>query len=55
MKRTLGYLSVIALATVAHTQPMATLIPLGIEKGKPFKPNARQKRILEEAVFVGDG
>ena len=33
---------------------MATLIPLGIEKGKPFKPNARQKRILEEAVFVGE-
>jgi len=33
---------------------MATLVPLGIEKGKPFKPNARQKKILEEAVFVGE-
>lgn len=33
---------------------MATLIPLGIEKGRPFRPNARQKQILEEAVFVGE-
>lgn len=33
---------------------LATLIPLGIEKGKPFNPNARQKKILEEAVFVGE-
>jgi hypothetical protein len=27
---------------------------LGIEKGKPFNPNARQKKILEEAVVVGE-
>ena len=27
---------------------MATLVPLGFEKGKPFKPSARQKKILEE-------
>jgi hypothetical protein len=33
---------------------MAMLKPLGIEKGKPFKPNARQKKILEEAVLVGE-
>lgn len=33
---------------------MAMLAPLGIEKGKPFKPDARQKKILEEATFVGE-
>lgn len=33
---------------------MAMLKPLGIEKGKPFQPNARQKAILEEAARVGD-
>lgn len=33
---------------------MATLVPLGIEKGKAFKPTARQKKILKEAVFVGE-
>jgi hypothetical protein len=27
---------------------------LGIEKGKPFKPDSRQKEILEEAVLVGE-
>jgi hypothetical protein len=27
---------------------------LGIEKGKPFKPDARQKKILEQAVVVGE-
>lgn len=32
----------------------ATLATLGIEKGKPFAPNARQKRILEEATVVGE-
>lgn len=32
----------------------AMLIPLGIEKGKPFKPTERQKNILEEATFVGE-
>jgi len=32
----------------------ATLIPLGIEKGKPFKPTDRQKRILEAAATTGN-
>jgi len=33
---------------------MAMLKPLGIEKGKEFKPDARQRRILEEAARIGD-
>ena len=33
---------------------MAMLKPLGIEKGKEFKPDARQRAILEEAARVGD-
>ena len=33
---------------------MAMLKRVGIEKGKPFKPDARQKKILEEAAFVGE-
>ncbi len=33
---------------------MAMLMPLGIEKGKPFQPDARQKKILTEGVFVGE-
>ena len=33
---------------------MAMLMPLGIEKGKPFKPDARQTAILEEAAALGD-
>lgn len=33
---------------------MAMLKPLGIEKGKPFKPDARQQKILTEAAFVGE-
>ncbi|UHQ19509.1 DUF1254 domain-containing protein [Lysobacter sp. KIS68-7] len=32
----------------------AMLRPLGLEKGKPFKPNARQTRILTEAALVGE-
>jgi hypothetical protein len=32
---------------------MAMLAPLGIEKGKPFAPDARQKRILEEGARLG--
>jgi hypothetical protein len=32
----------------------AMLRPLGIEKGKPFAPDDRQRRLLEEAVFVGE-
>lgn len=33
---------------------LATLVPLGIEKGKEFNPNDRKKALLEEAVFVGE-
>jgi hypothetical protein len=33
---------------------LATLIPLGIEKGKPFNPDERQKKTLEEASNVGE-
>jgi hypothetical protein len=32
----------------------AMLRPLGLEKGKPFKPNARQTKILTDAVLVGE-
>jgi hypothetical protein len=33
---------------------MGMLKPLGIEKGKEFKPDTRQKAILEEAARIGD-
>ena len=33
---------------------MGMLKPLGIEKGKAFKPDARQRGILEEAAKMGD-
>ena len=33
---------------------MAMLKPLGIEKGKPFKPDARQTELLIEAALVGE-
>ena len=33
---------------------MAMLKPLGIEKGKQFKPDARQRAILEDAARMGD-
>jgi len=33
---------------------MATLRPLGLIKGKPFKPDARQTEILNEAALVGE-
>jgi hypothetical protein len=33
---------------------MAMLKPLGIEKGKPFQPDERQRKILAEAAFVGE-
>ena len=33
---------------------MAMLKPLGIEKGKAFQPDEEQKKILEEAVLVGE-
>jgi hypothetical protein len=49
------------LAEIINSEPvqerdrffMAMLKPLGIEKGKPFNPNERQKRILTEAADVG--
>jgi len=30
------------------------LRPLGIEKGKPFKPTERQEKLLEDAVLIGE-
>jgi hypothetical protein len=33
---------------------MGMLAPLGIEKGKPFNPDERQKRILTDAALVGE-
>jgi hypothetical protein len=33
---------------------LAMLQPLGIEKGKPFKPDDRQAKILTEAAVVGE-
>jgi hypothetical protein len=50
------------LAAVIQREPvedrdrffMAMLRPLGIEKGKPFQPDERQKKILTEGAFVGE-
>ena len=50
------------LAAVLEREPvqdrdrffMAMLRPLGIEQGKPFEPDERQKRILGEAAAVGE-
>jgi hypothetical protein len=50
------------LAEVINKEPvferdrffMAMLKPLGIQKGKPFKPDWRQERILVEAALVGE-
>jgi hypothetical protein len=50
------------LATVIDNNPvqehdrffMAMLKPLGIEKGQPFEPDARQRAILEDAAVLGD-
>ena len=33
---------------------MAMIKPLGIEKGKPFRPDARQAKLLEQASVVGE-
>jgi hypothetical protein len=33
---------------------LAMLVPLGIEKGKPFNPDERQKKILSDAANVGE-
>jgi hypothetical protein len=32
----------------------AMLRPLGLEKGKPFKPDERQTKVLTDAAFVGE-
>jgi hypothetical protein len=50
------------LADVLNREPvaerdrffMAMLRPLGIEKGKPFKPTKRQKLILTQSTLVGE-
>jgi hypothetical protein len=50
------------LAKIVNEEPVnerdrimvATLRPLGIEKDKPFQPNAHQKKILEDAALVGE-
>ena len=50
------------LAAIINQEPvrerdrffMAMLKPLGIEKGKPFKPDARQTELLIEAALVGE-
>jgi len=51
------------LHTVIEREPIAMLDPelrglfasVGIQKGKPFAPDARMKRILTDAVAVGNG
>jgi hypothetical protein len=50
------------LAKTINTEPaherdriiLAMLVPLGIEKGKPFNPDARQQSILIDAANVGE-
>jgi hypothetical protein len=50
------------LHTVIEREPVAMLEPelrglfasVGIQKGKPFKPDARMKQILTEAVAIGN-
>ena len=50
------------LAEFVHAEPVedrdrffaAMLKPLGIEKGRPFKPDERQERILTDAAIVGE-
>lgn len=49
------------LAAILNVEPVeerdrfihAMLKPLGIEKGKPFKPDARQRKLLTDAAVVG--
>jgi hypothetical protein len=33
---------------------LGTLASIGIEKGKPFEPDARMKKVLTEAAAVGN-
>ncbi len=52
----------VRLADIINREPVAErdrfmtamLKPLGIEKGKSFKPDERQKKILTDAVLVGE-
>jgi hypothetical protein len=52
----------VRLAEILNQEPiqprdrvmMGMLKPLGIERGKPFEPIARQKKLLEEAALVGE-
>lgn len=37
-----------------HPETLGLLAAIGIEKGKPFKPDARMKKILTEAAAVGN-
>jgi hypothetical protein len=58
--RTMDYWK--ALSTSINREPvremdryfMAMLKPLGFEKGMPFKPDARQTKILMDALLVGE-
>lgn len=58
--RGMGYWKVLNQAIQAEAvherdrMMMDMLAPLGIEKDKEFKPNPRQRGILEEAVIVGE-
>ncbi|MHA7777213.1 DUF1254 domain-containing protein [Roseibium sp. M-1] len=38
-----------------HPEVLGQLASIGIEKGKPFAPDERMKKILTEAVAVGNG
>lgn len=51
-----GMSEIISLEPVAERDRLiyAMLAPLGIEKGKPFKPDERQREILAEAAYVGE-
>ncbi len=51
-----GLAKVIDEETVLERDRMmlGMLQPLGIEKGKPFRPNDRQKKILTDATLVGE-
>lgn len=37
-----------------NAETLGLLAAIGIEKGKPFAPDARMKRILTEAVAIGN-
>ena len=41
--------------TAMDSETLGLLASIGIEKGKPFEPDARLRKILEEAAMVGNG